>query len=171
MEFIDVILKRRSIRAYKRKNIPEEILMRIIESARLAPSASNLQPWKFIIIRDNKAKQEIARLAKERMWIADASVIIAGVATNPDYRMGSGQSSSAIDIATAFAHMSLAATDEGLGTCWIGSFDSDGSKRFLGIPEKFLLVGLLTIGYPDEKPGEKDRKRIQEIICYEKWSD
>jgi nitroreductase len=171
MEFKDVILKRRSIRAYKKKDIPDVVLEQILEAARLAPSASNLQPWKFIIIKDPERKKEVAGICKQREWIADASVIIAGVGTNPDYRMGSEQPAYQIDISTAFAQMSLAAVNEGLGVCWIGSFFMDEAKKFLKIPEKFPLVGFLTIGYPDEIPGPKERKTLEQIICYEEWSE
>jgi nitroreductase len=171
MEFFDVVLRRRSVRAYRKKDIPDEILLRILESARLAPSASNLQPWKFIIIKDEKNRREIAKICKEKMWIADAPVIIAGVATNPDYRMGSGQPACQIDIATAFAQMSLTAINDSLGVCWIGSFDMETAKRFLRIPEKYPLIGFLTIGYPAETPGPKERKALEDIICHERWSD
>ncbi len=171
MEFFDVILKRRSVRAYQQIEIPEDVFFRILESARLAPSASNLQPWKFIIIKDEEHKKEVARICKERMWIAGASVIIAGVATNPDYRMGSGQSACQIDISTAFAQMTLTAVSEGLGTCWIGSFYMEEAKKYLGIPDKYPLVGFLTIGYPAETPGPKERKKLEEITCRERWSD
>ena len=172
MDFFDVILKRRSIRAYKKdKDIPSEVLHRILESARLAPSASNQQPWKFIVIKDRKIKEDIAKLCKGRMWIADASIVIAGVATNPDYRMGSGQESFRIDISTAFAHMTLTANNESLGACWIGSFQPVECRKLLGIPDKYPLVGLLTIGYPDEILGPKERKKMEEIVCYEKWSE
>jgi nitroreductase len=171
MEFFDVILKRRSIRAYHHKEIPEDVLHRILESARLAPSANNLQPWKFIIIKDEERKKEVARICKERMWIAGASVVIAGVATNPDYRMGSGQPASQIDISTAFAHMNLTAFNEGLGACWIGSFYMEEAKKYLGIPEKCLLIGFLAIGYPAETPAPKERKKLEEITCLERWSE
>ncbi len=172
MEFYDVILKRRSIRAYKKEmKIPDEILNRILESARLAPSANNLQPWKFIVIKDAEIKKEVAKLCKGRMWIADAGVVIAGVATQPDYRMGSGQEAFRIDIATAFAQMTLTANNESLGCCWIGSFSADECKKLLGIPQQFPLVGFLTVGYPDEIPSPKERKRIEEIVCYDKWSE
>jgi|WetSurMetagenome_2_1015567.scaffolds.fasta_scaffold533394_1 nitroreductase len=171
MEFYDVILRRRSIRAYKKQEIPFEILHRILEAARLAPSASNLQPWKFIIIKDSEHKKDIAALCKQKMWIADASIIIAGVGTNPEYRMGSGQSAFQIDISTAFAQMSLAAVNEGLGVCWIGSFLMDEAKKYLKIPDKYPLIGFLTVGYPDEIPGQKERKGMEEITCYEKWAE
>ncbi len=147
------------------------MLGRILEAGRLAPSAKNLQPWKFIIIRDESNKIQLARLCKERMWIADASVIVAGVATNPEYRMGCGEPSSQIDISIAFTQMILAVYNEGLGCCWIGSFKMPELKRFLGIPDEFPLISLLTIGYPAETPPAKERKEIEEIVCFEKWSE
>jgi len=137
MEFYDAVRSRRSVRAYLRRPLPDEVLLRIMNAARLAPSAKNLQPWKFVIVRNDEQKLELARLCNERLWIADASVIIAGVATNPEYRMGSGQPSSQIDIATAFAYISLAAVNESLGTCWIGSFNLSAAKK---IPRHSRIV-------------------------------
>ncbi|MEW6014309.1 MAG: nitroreductase family protein [Candidatus Zixiibacteriota bacterium] len=171
MEFYEAVQKRRSIRAYLKKPIPDDIFRRIMDSARLAPSAKNLQPWKFIVIRDDSRKKEIARICKERLWIADASVIIAGVATNPDYRMGSGQPSSQIDIAIALTQIALAAASESLGTCWIGSFDLAAAKKYLAIPEEYILVGFMTLGCPAEVPPPKDRKFLEEILIDEQWHE
>lgn len=171
MEFYDVVRSRRSVRKYQKKDIPEEVLRRILDAARLAPSASNLQSWRFIVIRNQESKNVLAKLYKERTWIADAAVIIAGVGTDPDYRMGSGRPSYDIDLSIAMTHMMLAATAESLGSCWIGSFDYEKTKRFLGIPEKFPLVGFLTIGYPDETPPPSERKKLEEIVYHEKWGE
>jgi nitroreductase len=171
MEFAEVLFKRYSARVYQKKEIPEDKLNRILEAARIAPSAKNLQPWKFILVRDQNNKREVARLCKERYWIADASVIIVGVATNPDYRMGCGEPSSQIDLSIAFTQMMLAAVNEGLGSCWIGSFNSPALKKMLEIPDKYPIISLLVIGYPADAPVVKERKRIEEIVCYEKWSE
>lgn len=171
MEFYETVRRRRSIRAYLKKPVPDDIFRRIMDAARLAPSAKNLQPWKFIVIKDDIRKKEIARICKERTWIADASVIIAGVATNPDYRMGSGQPSSQIDLAIALTHITLAAASESLGTCWIGSFDLPAAKKYLAIPDEYILVGFMTLGYPAESPPQKDRKSLEEIIVSEQWHE
>lgn len=171
MEFYETVRRRRSIRAYLKKPIPDDIFRRIMDAARLAPSAKNLQPWKFIVIRDDCRKKEIARICKERTWIADASVIIAGVATNPDYRMGSGQPSSQIDLAIALTHITLAAASESLGTCWIGSFDLPVAKKYLAIPDEYILVGFMTLGYPAESPPQKYRKLLEEIVVSEQWHE
>ena len=171
MELYETIRKRRSVRKYQKKELPQELLCRLLEAGRMAPSAKNNQPWKFVVIKDETCKKQLAICCKERMWIADASVIIAAVATNPDYRMGNGRPSDDIDLSIALTHIMLAAAGESLGSCWIGSFDYDRVKALLGIPEKFIIVSLLTIGYPAEVPMVKERKSLDEIVCYDRWSE
>jgi len=171
MEFKEVVRKRRSIRAYKDKEISDELLYEVLESARLAQSAKNRQPWRFILIKKRANKEKIAEFCKHSKWIADASVVIAGVAVDTDYRMGNNRPASDIDLSIALTHISLAAVDKSLGTCWIGSFDYDKAMEFLKIPKEHILVGFMTLGFPDEDPSPRSRKSLEEIIKHEFWSD
>ena len=171
MEFYDIIARRRSIRAYEKKDIPETTLFKVLEAARLAQSAINRQPWRFIIIQNQESKNKIAELCKRRMWIADASIILAGVAVDTDYRMGNGRPASDIDLSIAMTHISLAAVDQTLGSCWIGSFRYDEAMDYLKIPGEHILVGFMTLGYPAESPRQKSRKALEEIIFRERWGE
>ncbi|MFH2037293.1 MAG: nitroreductase family protein [Candidatus Zixiibacteriota bacterium] len=171
MEFYDILVKRRSIRAYKNKPIPEDTLLKILEAARLAQSATNRQPWRFIIIQDETNRKKVAELCTGNNWAADASVILAGVAVDTKYRMGNGRPASDIDLSIALTQISLAAVDQSLGTCWIGSFKYNEAMAYMKIPKDNILVGFMTLGYPDESPSEKSRKPMEEIIVHEFWNE
>ncbi len=166
MEFYKVIRLRRSIRAYKDKEIPEEVLLRILEAARLAPSAKNRQPWKFIVVRDENLRDKLAKAACYQNFVKEAPVVIVAVATEPTYIMTNGVPAYAVDLAIATEHIALAATNEGLGTCWIGAYHEDKVKEILQIPQKYKVVALLPLGYPKEDPEPTWRKSIEEIVEY-----
>ena len=168
MEIIEAIMARRSIRIYQDRLIEEEKLNRILEAGRLAPSARNLQDWKFIVVRDKERRLSLSEAAKDQPSVAQAPVVIAACGTS-DYIMPCGQYCYPIDVAIAIDHMCLVATAEGLGTCWIGAFYQDKVKEILDIPETIHVVELLTIGYPAESPSSRPRKKIEEIVAYEKW--
>jgi nitroreductase len=169
MELRDAIEKRSSIRAYKEKPVPEEKLLKVLEAARLAPSGRNSQAWKFVVVRDNERRQAIWRATGGQPHVYMAPVIIAAVATDPDSVMPCGILAYPVDLAIAIDHITLAAVDLGLGTCWIGAFSQDKVKNILGVPEKLKVVSLLTLGYPDETGRPKMRKMLEEIVCYEKY--
>jgi len=170
MEVFEAIKKRRSVRAYQRKEIPEDILMKILESARLAPSAHNAQSWKFIVVRDEKTKEKLAQACHHQNFIKECDVVIAGVSLNPQYKLSSGIVADHLNLAVALDHMSLTATEEGIGSCWIGAFSQKEVKEILNIPFQYEVVALLTLGYPKEKDNfPKMRKELKEIISYEKF--
>lgn len=170
MELKEIITKRRSIRAYENNLVPEESLKNILEAARLAPSARNNQPWKFVVVREEKRRQELAQAA-DREFVAEAPVVIAAVATEPERIMGCGVPSYAVDLSIAVTHMILAAVDEGLGTCWLGAFSQQRVKEILKIPGKYRVVALLTLGFPRGEMKVKTRKPLEEIVCYETLTD
>jgi len=169
MEFYEVIKKRRSIRRYEDKPIPVDSIVRIMEAARLAPSATNRQPWKFIIIDDEEIKQKLARASFHQTFIKEAPLVIAAVALEPERIMSCGIPSYAVDLAIAVEHIVLAACNEGLGSCWIGAFDQSEVKKILQIPEKYKVVALLPIGFPRENPPPRPRKPLNEILSYNRF--
>ncbi|MFN4226969.1 MAG: nitroreductase family protein [Candidatus Ratteibacteria bacterium] len=174
MEFYEVIKTRRSVRSYKKEMIPEDVLKRILDAARIAPSGSNRQPWKFIIIKDEKIKRKMVALCDGQEFVAQAPLLIVACGRNIHYNRGKwmGDYSVIVDVAIAVDHLTLAARNEGLGTCWIGSFDNERIKKFLGIPEDVNVVALTPLGYPEDPnvfKETKDRKKLEEIICYDKW--
>jgi nitroreductase len=171
MEVSDAIVKRKSIRRYNDSPIPKNKLLKVLEAARLAPSASNQQQWKFVVVRDADKRKQLSIAANGQPHVASAPVVIAGVATNPNRIMMCGVATYPVDLAIAIDHMTLAAVNEGLGTCWIGAFSQDKAREVIGVPDNYLIVALLPLGFPAEEGREKTRKSLDEIVCYETFSE
>lgn len=171
MKVLDVIQKRRSVRKYKEDPIPEKALMRVLEAARLAPSGKNFQPWKFIIIKDKALKEKLAQASAGQFFMAEAPIIIVGCGfpDNCYAHMGRYMKSWSVDVTIALEHLILQAQEEGLGTCWIGSFEEEEVKAILNIPENVKVLALTPLGYPDEIPRFRGRKSLDEIISYDRF--
>ncbi len=169
MDVMTAIRSRRSIRSYQDRPVEEEKLDLVLEAGRLAPSASNLQEWKFIVVRDKQTRQKLAQVANGQRFVGEATAVIVACATVTDHIMPCGQLSYPIDLAIALDHMTLKAVEEGLGTCWIGAFREDEVKEILGIPEEIRVVALLPIGYPQYIPSPTPRKSKKEVVVYERW--
>ena len=165
MKVFEAIKNRYSCRSYKPIPVPEKKLKKVLEAARLAPSAHNEQEWKFVVVRDAKKREEVAEAAGQS-FIKEAPVIIAAVGLDPEHVMKSGNPAYAIDLAIAVEHMALQATEEGLGTCWIGGFDQEAVKEVLDILKEYKVVALMPLGFPADKPKPKSRKKLEEIISY-----
>ena len=166
---LEAIKKRQSIRSYQDKEIPEEIINDILEACRLAPSASNRQSWKFIVVKDKQLKKKLVPACRNQKFVGEASVIIAGCATNLEHIMPCGEHSYPIDLGIALDHISLQAAALDLGTCWIGAFYQDKVKNILGIPKGVRVVSLMTLGFPIELGIKTMRKPLTEIVCYDKY--
>ena len=169
MDVMTAIRERRSIRAYQERDVEKDKLERILEAGRLAPSARNFQEWKFVVVRDPELRRALAEAADAQRFVGEAPVVIVACATETHYTMPCGLPSYQIDVAIALTHMTLQATAEGLGACWIGAFKTDEVKRLLGIPEEVGVVELLPLGYPMHHPPPKSRKALSEIVSYNRW--
>lgn len=167
MNVEDAIKNRYSVRSYLDKPVEEEKLNKILESARLAPSAGNRQNWKFIVVKDKKTRELLAEAAANQSFVKEASIIIAGISLDPDYIMRCEVPEAPLDLAIAIDHMTLQATELGLGTCWIGAFYQDKVKEILKVPKQYKVIELLTLGYPADRPSFKSRKPLKEIVSYE----
>lgn len=170
MDFYELINYRRSIRAYEKKEVPEEKVTKILEAARLAPSAANKQPWHFIVIKD-KATREKFKDAYSPEWFHTAPVII-GICGNPKQawvRKYDNKNYFDVDLAICFDHLTLAAANEGLGTCWIGAFKPEKVKEILNLPDEIQAVAFTPLGFPAEKGKEKVRKALSDIVHLDKW--
>ncbi len=165
MDVLEAIRDRRSIRRYHTKDVPDEKLMQVLEAGRCAPSAHNSQPRKFIVVRDEKVRRELAQIATYGSFLAEAPVAIA-VVIDP-----SSSNHPVEDGAAATQNMLLAAYALGLGSCWIGAYGSgyeDRARRILGIPNGKRLLSLISVGYPDESGGSS-RVELGKLICYERY--
>lgn len=173
MDVLAAIKMRRSVRSYSARPIPEDVLDRMRQALRSAPSACNLQPWHFIFVSDEKLKKQVAAVAHDQMWMADAPIIVAALGF-PDeaYKhMAGHRNSVAIDVAIALDHLTLAAVAEGLGTCWIGAFHENLMKKLLNVPDDVELIALTPLGYPSSPdlqfPVTDDRRKRRNAIFSE----
>lgn len=170
MDFYETVNIRKSVRAYDSRPVEEDVLERILEAARCSPSAKNLQPWHFIVVRDQAMRTALA----EGMWakfLKESPVVIVGCGNrkeSPDW--------STVDTTIALQTLVLAATAEGLGTCWVGSFSEEKVKGCLRIPEEWGVVCLISVGYERGKKdlvrtlvGGAKRKDIKEIVSYDEF--
>jgi nitroreductase len=169
MDFLELAESRYSVRSYQSRPVEQHKLDRILEAVRLAPSGSNRQPWRFVVVRDAEVRGRLAAACANQRFIAQAPVVIAGVGLLPDRVMQCGVPGDPVDLAIALEHLALAATVEGLGTCWIGAFDQDRVRDALEIPESAKVIGVMTLGYSADGPRPKRRKPLDEIVCYERW--
>lgn len=171
MNVMETIKKRCSVRSYQNRPVEREKVNKVLEAARLAPSASNRQEWRFVVVQDRDIRQRLMKAAKNQIFVGEAPVVIACCAKTDNHIMTCGQMCYPIDMAIAIEHMALEATEEGLGTCWVGAFYEDQVKEILGIPQNVRVVELLVLGYPDKpSSAHKDRLSIEEIVMHERWS-
>jgi nitroreductase len=169
MDVLTALRERRSIRAFQNKQVEEEKLNRVLEAARLSPSANNRQEWKFIVVKDYELRQKLMEAAKGRKFVGEAPVIIVACGTECEKIMSGGQPAYTVDLSIAMAYMILEAQELGLGTCWLGGYYEDQVKEILGIPEHVRVVAMTPLGYPAENPEPKPRKALEEIVCYDKY--
>lgn len=169
MNLKEIIHTRRSIRAFKSDRIPDEDLKELFLCLQNAPSASNRQPWKFIIVDNNELKTKIAELCFKQMFIAEAPYILVGVGNATDAWRGKGtyvKNWEIVDVTIALDHFTLAAWEKGIGTCWIGAMDDKGIAELLGVVEPWHIIALMPFGYPREVGSHRGRKAIEQIISF-----
>ncbi len=167
MNVIDAINKRQSIRDYKETPVPEDKLRRVLEAARMAPSGGNRQEMKFVVVKNPETRAKLAEASGGQRHVGQAPVLIAAVATVADRIMLCGVPAYPVDVAIAVDHMTLAATEEGLGACWIGAFRQDMVRKALKIPESCMVVSLLTLGLPAAEGRPKTRKAFDDVFCFD----
>ncbi len=165
MTLVDVLLSRRSIRDYDKKDIPKDVLDQILEAGRLAPSAANKQPWHFIVVTDEEIKRELSKGLFSR-FIKDAPVTIVGCA-HKDRIAGRW---SIISTTIALQNMVIAAWALGVGSCWIGAVSEEKVRKLLDIPDNYNVVALIPFGYPAKTPGPKRKKSLEKITSFNKFS-
>lgn len=173
MNVFEAIQARYSVRSYQDKPVEQEKLDRILEAARLAPSAANRQEWRFVVVRDPAKRHQLTDAAGGQPFVGQAPVVIVACARHDGRIMRCGQACHPIDVAIALEHIALQAVEEGLGTCWIGAFDAAAAKRVCGIPEtdEISVIELMPLGYPADSPREKSRLAMEKIVMYEEWQD
>lgn len=168
LEVFEAIKRRRSIRKYEQKVIEKEKLLNVLEAARLAPSAMNRQPYAFVVIKEKENVQKLSSACNQE-WIAPIIIVVCAFPEKAWIR-DDGEEYWKADAAIAMNNISLQACTEGLGTCWIAAFKEEKIKEILGITPEAKVLAMTPLGYPAEKKGPvTKRKRIDELVHYEKW--
>ena len=171
MELLEAIKGRRSIRAFKQKDVPEETVEKLIDAARHAPSAGNIQPWEFVVVRNLEVKRKLAIAALNQASVEEASVVIVVCVNEKRSSMGYGSRGKTLyciqDTAAATQNILLTAYSLGLGACWIGAFNEDDAKQVLNAPESIRPVAIVPVGYPDEMPSHRGIRPLSQIIHYD----
>lgn len=164
MTFLELTKKRYSCRNYQDRPVERELLDYIFECVRLAPSAVNRQPWKFRLVEDRSQREKLQQ-CYQREWFNTAPVyVIASVLHEQEWVRSDGKHHGDIDIAIAVEHLCLAATEQGLGTCWVCNFDAALCSELFSLPTNEEPAVLIPIGYPAVEPTEKKRKELDEIL-------
>ncbi|MBU1704917.1 MAG: nitroreductase family protein, partial [Nanoarchaeota archaeon] len=174
MDTLEAIKKRRSIRKYKDQPVEWEKIVNVVDAARFAPTSGNIQNWKLVVVKETANKKLISHACYDQKWIESADTIIVVIgqpAVGARFYSGRGEHLYTIQNATAvIENMLIAATDQGLGSCWIGAFDDDLLRRSVMLPEEDLPIGVVTVGYSDEDPDMPPRIEPQHMIFLEKFN-
>jgi nitroreductase len=172
MELIDAIQKRRSVRKYLPEPVSDEIIISLIKTANLAPSAGNLQARDFIVVKDAETKKKLASAALNQEFVAEAPVVIV-ICTNEQKIKRYGSRGINLytyqDTAASAMLIMLTALEHGLGTCWVGAFDEKSVRKILNIPDFAKPVIMIPIGYPAETPEMPKRHEINSYLHMERW--
>lgn len=173
MDVFKAIKGRRSIRAFTSKPVSNKDVMKILDAARQAPSAGNIQPWEFIVVRDVKIKRGLSQAALDQAFIEEVSVVIVACADESRSSQRYGSRGSTLyclqDAAAAIQNLHLAAYALGLGTCWVGAFNEAKTRKLLNTPLNVRPVAIIPVGYPAEAPKPERRRPLTEIVHYEKF--
>jgi len=171
MDVLEAIKGRRSIRAFKSEDVPPEIVEKLIDAARWAPSAGNIQPWEFIIVRNPEIKRRLVEAALGQTFIEEAPVVIVVCADEARSSQGYGLRGKTLyciqDTAAATQNIHLTAYSLGLGTCWVGAFREEEARAILKIPPGIRPVAIVPVGYPAESPPPRSKRTIGQIVHYE----
>jgi nitroreductase len=165
MDVFEAIEKRKSVRSYQSTPVPQETVTKLLEAARIAPSAGNIQPWHLIVVTDPEQRKALSKGTFAK-FLADAPLVIVGCGdtkASPDWY--------AVDTSLALENIALAATAEGLGTCFVGSFKEEDVKPVLKLPVNLSVIAMLAVGYSTDKEGlttklirlVRKRKNLQDI--------
>lgn len=171
MSINDIISTRRSVRSYSSEQPSDELLYKVLDAGRLAPSACNYQPWQFIVIKDRENRLRLSK-AYNREWFYTAPVILCVCCNREEsWRRKDGKDFGDIDVAIAVDHITLAAQEAGLGTCWIANFDAVAARELLKLPSHIDPVIFTPLGYPQksEQVSPKIRKKLEDILYFESY--
>jgi nitroreductase len=169
MEFQDLIRKRYSVRSYQSKPVEDEKLKKVLDAARIAPTAVNKQPFRFIVVKTEGREEELKQIYHAD-WFSQAPLVICACTVQSEsWTRRDGRNYVDVDTTIAMDHLILAATELGLGTCWIAAFDAQAAREILKLPDEVEPLLFTPLGYPTDEIGMKSRKNIDELVRYGHW--
>jgi nitroreductase len=173
MEFVELAQKRHSVRSYSDQPVDDAKLMVVLEAARLAPTACNYQPFSLIVIRDLAIRRQCATVYNRPWFLTAPVVIVACCDHSQSWHRADGKDYGEIDVAIVLDHITLAAADVGLGTCWIGNFSVSEAKKVLNIPAEISVVAMTPLGYPTSLPqvAFKSRKPLEQLVFWDHYGN
>jgi nitroreductase len=173
MELSEAIRGRRSIRAFKKQNVPEETVEKLIDAAGWAPSAGGIQPWEFVIVKEPAVKKKLAQAAVNQAFVEEAPVVIVVCANEKRSSMGYGFRGKTLyciqDTAAATQNILLTAHSLGLGTCWVGAFNEGEAREAVNAPDGIRPVAMVPVGYANEVPSQGSRRPVGQITHHESF--
>jgi nitroreductase len=170
MEYSELIARRYSVRAYKSDPVEDEKLQKVLEAARLAPTASNRQPFQIIVIHTQGRKDELQRIYRPEWFVQPPLILCACAVPIQGWVRSSDQRRLLdVDLGIVMDHLILEATNQGLGTCWIAAFNPEAARQILELPDEVEPVIFTPLGYPSDTLGVKKRKPLSELVRYERW--
>jgi nitroreductase len=169
MDVLETIAARYSVRAYRDEPVAEEMLQKVLEAARLAPTAANRQPFRLLVLHTRGREAEIARIY-QRPWFTQAPLVLGMVAVPSEaWKRMDGKLYDEVDATIAMDHLILAAASLGLGTCWVAAFDPAAAREVLGLPSDVEPIAFTPLGYPADQPRTKSRRPLTDLVKYERW--
>ena len=170
MEFSNLIASRYSVRAFRPDPVEDEVLHRVLEAARLAPTACNLQLFQILVLHTHGRETELRRIYRQP-WFVQAPLILCGVGLPRDSYVRSADQRRYLDVDVAIVmdHLILEATNQGLGTCWIAAFNARAAREILRLPDEVEPLIFTPLGYPADTPAQKERKLLTALVRYEHW--
>ncbi|MHB8071781.1 MAG: nitroreductase family protein [Candidatus Cryosericum sp.] len=170
---LDAIEKRYSVRHYKDQPVEEEKLAEVLEAARLAPSGTNSQPWKMVVVRNRTTIQSMVHAIGGQQFVEQAAVLVVACKNGEGYNIGHRYDGAIIDVTIALDHMTLQAASMGLGTCWLGNYDGNEIRALLDIPSENPVVAILALGYPDDSHPHhpRPRKPLSALVCWDTFKE
>lgn len=169
MDFSELVQRRYSVRAYRRDHVGEDKVQQVLEAARLAPTAANRQAIQFLVIHTEGREEELKQIYNRDWFVQPPIVICACGIPAQNWVRKDGKNYNDVDVAIAMDHLILAATDMGLGTCWIAAFDAAAARELLHLPTEVEPIAFTPLGYPADEPSPKKRKPLSELVRYERW--
>jgi nitroreductase len=164
LEAIEALKGRRSVRVYEDRPVPKEVIEEIIDTARLAPSANNIQPWEFVVVTDSAARKKIADLTDYGKFIAQSGACVAVFCKDVKHYLEDGSA--------ATENILVAAHALGLGTCWVAGYKkahAEPIRKLLGVPDGHKMVSVISLGYQMETPEPHGKRRLSDVLHWEKY--